>query len=578
MIFFLLALLVAVIGITPLLPQGRLYNKKMGVILLGTLYFLLGLLVSWLNTPSLAYPLLGGMIVLVIVCCAVSAVLNLSFISVAIPAGITLIVVLYAWVSSSTFLHANAYATMIGKMSEDKSIKHWSKDIMPIDPKHIRLVPEETAIALAKTSLNQNATNGSQTSVGSQFDIDNAHITLQKVQDRLLYVIPLDYRGMGSYYNTAGIPGFIIIDAENPQAKPVFVENTLMKYSPESYFEHNLERHLYTHGYYNKILTDYSFELDDNMKPHWVITVCEPTIGYSGIKVLGVAIVDPLTGDIEYKATKDVPTWVDRVFPEDIIKTYLADWGDYSLGWWNSVWAHLNQKSTEDVTLNYGSDGRCYYVTPMTSSNADDASMTDLIYTDTKTGISERYIVAGSTEDHLLSAVTTKLEYQHLHGNRVIYENVYGRMTAIISVLGEDGSYRGVAFVDVTNKSILAYDATPLNALHAYQTLLSQSGNQIATDNASDIKTISAVISRLNFEQTQNGLQLDIYIDTIPHAFYVNCSQFQSAPFAKAGDTVVMSYFNTPSAGISVNDFIDKQVKINLSENQKSVEVQNKGK
>ena len=75
---------------------------------------------------------------------------------------------------------------------------------------------------------------------------------------------------------------------------------------------------------------------------------------------------------------------------------------------------------------------------------------------------------------------------------------------------------------------------------------------------------------------SQNGLQLDIYIDTIPHAFYVNCSQFQSAPFAKAGDTVIMSYYNTPSAGISVNDFTDKQVKINLSDNQKSVAEQNK--
>lgn len=580
MVFLLIALLVSVIGIVPVFLPGKLVpgKKFTPALLLFIGYISVTWLVAWLTMPSMAYPLLGSMIVLVVIFSAISALINMSTSAFAVPAVIIAVVAGYALFSTSPIWHGRAYAALVGKMADGRSIKHWSKDIAPIDPKHIRLVPEETAIALAKTSLNQNATNGSQASVGSQFDIDEDHTTLQKIKDRLLYIIPLDYRGLGAYLNTEGIPGFIIIDAENPQAKPVFIDKQLMKYSPQSFFDNNLERYLYTHGYYNTVLTDFSFELDDNLKPYWVVSVCDPTIGYSGEKVTGVAIVDPLTGAITFKKPTEVPEWVDRVYPSETIKTYLSDWGDYALGWWNSLWAHLNQKSTEDITLNYGADGRCYYVTPMTSSNSSDASMTDLIYTDTKTGVSNRYIVAGTSEDNLLSAVSTKLAYQHLQAVRVIYENVYGRMTAIISVLGEDGSYRGVAFVDVTNKSILAYDPVPLNALHAYQALLSQSGGQIATDDAADMKTITAVISRLNFEQTQNGLQLDIYIDTIPHAFYVNCSQFQSAPFAKAGDTVVMSYYNTPSAGISVNDFVDKQVKIILSENQQSVEVQNKGK
>lgn len=579
MVFIVLALIVSVIGITPFFVPGNLPRPRSRAAICGMffVYLLLSWLFMWLTLPSLAYPLLGKTLVTAIVFSLISVGLNKTVRGAAIPVLITLVIAIYAFFSTSAIFHAQAYAALIGKMSDDKNIKHWSKDIAPIDPKHMRLVPEETAIALAKTALNQNATSGSQTSVGSQFDVDAGHITLQKVKDRLLYVIPLDYRSLGSYYNTTGIPGFIIVDAEDPQAKPQFIEKQLMKYSPESFFEHNLERHLYTNGYYNKVLTDYSFELDDNMKPYWVITVCEPVIGYSGEKVIGVVIVEPLTGDISFKKVNEVPEWVDRVYPAELIRTYLSDWGDYALGWWNSVWANLNQKSTEDITLNYGADGRCYYVTPMTSANAKDASMTDLIYTDTKTGISKRYIVAGTTEEHLLAAVSAKLAYQHLQGVRVIYENVYGRMTAIISVLGEDGSYRGVAFVDVTNKSILAYDPVPLNALRAYQSLLSQSGGQITTDDASDRKTITAIISRLNYEQTQNGLQLDIYIDTIPHAFYVNCSQFITAPFAKVGDTVVMSYYNTPSAGISVNDFTDKQVKINLSENQRAVDEQNKG-
>jgi hypothetical protein len=176
-----------------------------------------------------------------------------------------------------------------------------------------------------------------------------------------------------------------------------------------------------------------------------------------------------------------VPSWVDRVYPDEVIKEYLEDYGQYSNGWFNGFWASLNVKKPEDITLNYGSDGKCYYVTPMTSANAKDATMTDLMYTDTRTGQTKRYIVGGNTEDRLITAVTTKLAYQHLHGQHIIYENVYGRMTGIVSVLGEDGSYRGAAFVDVTNKSLIAYDPIPLNALHMYQSLLSQNGAAIAT-------------------------------------------------------------------------------------------------
>jgi hypothetical protein len=243
-------------------------------------------------------------------------------------------------------------------------------------------------------------------------------------------------------------------------------------------------------------------------------------------------------------------------------------YGEYTNGWWNSIWGNLNQKKPENVTLNYGSDNKCYYVTPLTSSNNNDASMTDLIYTDTRTGISKRYIVTGSTETTLMNAVTSKLSYQHLHGEHIIYENVYGRMTAIVSVLGEDGSYRGVAFIDVANKSTIAYDPIPLNAIHIYQSLISQNGEQIATDNATDAKTITAIVKRLNFEQTTSGQQLDLYFANYTHAFYVNCASYPDATFTEKGDSVTITYYNTPASGISVTNFHNKAINIVNSENQ----------
>ena len=578
--FAFYALILAIITMIPMLvPKGNLdenFNNKFSVIIPVTIaYFLFDWFILWYAMPSFAYPMAGGALFLVIIQFFISSLVNFRVINLIFPIGTILIFLFYNWVSTSAFFHAADYANLIGKISDNQTIKHWSQDIEPIDPTHIRLVPEETAIILARTSLNQNATSSTQTSVGSQFNLDEEHITLQKVKDKLVYVIPLDHRSFSTYTSVKEIPGYVIIDAENPQAQPKYVDKYAMKYSPESYFQHNLERHLYTNGYSDKILTDYSFELDDNGEPYWVVTVCKPSIGWSGIVVEGVVIVDPKDGKMQFKSTKEVPEWVDRVYPSNLVKDYLSYYGEYSGGWWNGFWANLNVKNPEAVTLNYGSDGKCYYVTPMTSANNKDASMTDLMYTDTKTGITKRYIVGGTTEDNLIEAVTTKLAYQHLHGEHIIYENVYGKMTGIVSVLGEDGSYRGAAFIDATNKNLIAYDVLPLNALHLYQNLISQNGQQIATDNASDMKTIKTIVSRLRYEQTTSGLQLDLYIDTIPHAFYVNCNTSADAPFTEKGDTIIISYYNTPASGISVNAFKNEHIHILSSANQVSVANQN---
>ena len=578
--FAFYALILAIITMIPMLvPKGNLdenFNNKFSVIIPVTIaYFLFDWFILWYAMPSFAYPMAGGALFLVIIQFFISSLVNFRVINLIFPIGTILIFLFYNWVSTSAFFHAADYANLIGKISDNQTIKHWSQEIEPIDPTHIRLVPEETAIILARTSLNQNATSSTQTSVGSQFNLDEEHITLQKVKDKLVYVIPLDHRSFSTYTSVKEIPGYVIIDAENPQAQPKYVDKYAMKYSPESYFQHNLERHLYTNGYSDKILTDYSFELDDNGEPYWVVTVCKPSIGWSGIVVEGVVIVDPKDGKMQFKSTKEVPEWVDRVYPSNLVKDYLSYYGEYSGGWWNGFWANLNVKNPEAVTLNYGSDGKCYYVTPMTSANNKDASMTDLMYTDTKTGITKRYIVGGTTEDNLIEAVTTKLAYQHLHGEHIIYENVYGKMTGIVSVLGEDGSYRGAAFIDATNKNLIAYDVLPLNALHLYQNLISQNGQQIATDNASDMKTIKTIVSRLRYEQTTSGLQLDLYIDTIPHAFYVNCNTYADAPFTEKGDTIIISYYNTPASGISVNAFKNEHIHILSSANQVSVANQN---
>ena len=55
-----------------------------------------------------------------------------------------------------------------------------------------------------------------------------------------------------------------------------------IKYQPEAFFFSNLERHIYFEGYFTCGLTDYSFEIDDEGNPYWVVTKFKKKIGFNG--------------------------------------------------------------------------------------------------------------------------------------------------------------------------------------------------------------------------------------------------------------------------------------------------------
>jgi hypothetical protein len=46
-------------------------------------------------------------------------------------------------------------------------------------------------------------------------------------------------------------------------------------------------------------LTDFSFEIDDQGMPYWVVTKYEKRIGFSGNEAVGVVLVNAQTGAIK---------------------------------------------------------------------------------------------------------------------------------------------------------------------------------------------------------------------------------------------------------------------------------------
>jgi hypothetical protein len=79
-------------------------------------------------------------------------------------------------------------------------------------------------------------------------------------------------------------------------------------------------------------LTDFSFEIDDQGMPCWVVTKYEKRIGFSGNEAVGVVLVNAQTGAIKKHSIATTPKWVDRIQPINFIENQLNDWENMCMG------------------------------------------------------------------------------------------------------------------------------------------------------------------------------------------------------------------------------------------------------
>lgn len=572
MIFVGLAALAAFIGMIPAL----LGKKFQAAGILFVIYFFVGWLIFYLGMPSLNYPLGGGVGILTVVWLLVASIIvGVSKDEVPVlsssATGVGAIVLLFTLFSGCGACNTGKYATLIGSLDKNEhTLKHWTQQTEEVSPTHLRVVPIEHAMSIAKTALNQHSDDQGNI-VGSQFVTLDSNTTLQKVNGEMVYVVPLDFRNWGTYNGTGGVPGYVLVNAEDQHTTPRYMNGWKMVYTPNAYWGNNLERHLYTHGYSDKILMDYSFEVNDSMKPYWVVSVCHASIGWWGVVVDGVAVVDPETGDIQYYDKLKAPEWIDRIIPESVVQNNISYWGKWAQGYWNNtaVGAQNNLRKPESTVLNYGKDGSCWYVTPVTSNNGNDHSMTDLIYTNSRTGESKRFAVAGATEEKITATVDATIKFQNLHAAAIIYENVADRMTAIVPILAEDHSIRGLALVDVTTKS-MSWDPDPMQALMKYQNSLGSISSAIGTDNATLESEIIAKVTRVSNCASSSGSIYYLYFEGSPHIYSVS-QTYREIVITNPGDSVHIKFLDMESEVIAVNDFDNLTVRVHKSKNEKEV-------
>src|SRR5712692_10716297 len=213
------------------------------------------------------------------------------------------------------------------------TIEQPTTPLIPTDPNHVILVSQSVASFKGQQVLGSNPQN-----YGSAYNLDPNSYTLQSINHHLYYVAPLSYNNIFANLASSTTPGFVVVDAEDPQAQPQLCydqststlcpgKGASIAYLPGALLNQDLLRHVYLSGYTYGRLVDPTLELDDSFHPYWTISLMKPTRGYTGDMLSEVLIVDAHTGDIADHKPQDVPGWVDRVIPSSTVTDYLTWWG-----------------------------------------------------------------------------------------------------------------------------------------------------------------------------------------------------------------------------------------------------------
>jgi len=418
--------------------------------------------------------------------------------------------------------------------------KEWSKqanieiagpdETLPqTDNKHIVMVDRDVALYLAQAKMGQD-------NLGSKYKLEKDDFVKQSIAGHLYWVCPLEYKsGWTQFWDGISggqsFPGFVIVDAENPDPKNVeLVHNLDLHYTNRAMFDHNIIRHLYAAGYTSGNLTAPTIELDDNRKPFITVTYTRPQFVTGGESTVSVLVVDMKNGAIQEYAIDKVPAWVDRVVGEDMAEAFANNWGFYHddrTGWTTGTFnGGAYQMKVYSTFLQYNNVDAPVYHILMTSNDNSNHSATGVLVYDTRAQKGKFYPGLAGINLDVDQTFRSIPENNNGTGNKQVTEgglyNVNGRVTWIgvfTSPQQIGRSFSGLGMLDAAapNPTNVAYGENKTVALRKYETYLG-SGNPNGTGvkDTQTTKSVTGVVTKANWV---NGKLYLVLNDDTGHRF-----------------------------------------------------------
>lgn len=455
--------------------------------------------------------------------------------------------------TSTAMFRTESYKNMIGNVNNGTKI---AKHIEPISINEIRVVDEDLAYLLGEKIL------GSQPALGSQVELGEFYI--QKVGNDLYWVAPLLHSGFFKWLNNSeGTPGYVMVSATNERdvklVQNVGGKDVKIKYQPAAFFQSDIKRHIYMNGYATVGLTDFTFEIDDEGNPFWVVTTFNKEIGFSGDDATGVIVVDVNTGAMQSYSIENTPFWVDRIQPINFVEKQLNDWGDYVHGYWNFSNSDKLQ-ITEGLTLVYGKNNRSYWYTGLTSVGKDESAV-GFVLVDTRTKETTFYKQSGATEFAAQSSAEGKVQEKGYHSSLPIPYNINGIPTYVMTLKDDGGLVKMFAMVAISDYTIVGAGNSMRETLTAFKSAYNSSGSKMNATSVTDKKGLKTVITRIQTD-VKNGNSYYYFTLKNNPSIFVGSSQISSQlPISMVGDSVYVTFDIDKEEVVDVTTFKNMSLK-----------------
>ncbi|WP_188455158.1 YIP1 family protein [Virgibacillus oceani] len=378
---------------------------------------------------------------------------------------------------------------------------------------------------------------------------DLGKLQVQKIDGNIVFVAPVEFTGFWKYFRGKETEGYFTISATDVNAQPEFVESK-MKYTNSSYFNHNIERTIYT-KYPNYIQSgEPQIEVDENGKPWYVQTLYQP-IGLTNkpdMESMRVAVVDPVTSDTKLVDIDEAPDFIDGSLSSEMATDQNEYYGKYVHGWLNSLFGKKdvkipNESGTESsVTPIFDENGDMYYFTDMASPKENIDSALGYTLINARTGELTYYNSKKNTgimdSKGAKEIVNKEFPEKKWEGSMPILYNIDGNPTWVVNVLDPNGLFKKYAYIKASDADFVVFGDSARETLEAYRLQLAQDPSNVSATGESELEKVTGEVNRALVTTQKNGQVIQFLLKGDKTIYTINAGKAPLALFLQPGDKV----------------------------------------
>ncbi|MDR1016320.1 MAG: Tat pathway signal sequence [Coriobacteriales bacterium] len=465
-----------------------------------------------------------------------------------IPAVILLAGIIGALTSASFFPgNAERYAGVL-----QTTTGTFAKDLPEVNYNQIPVIDGDSATLLGNRAM------GSLADYVSQFTIDPIYSQIN-YHGQPVRVSPLNYADFFKWITnqSAGIPAYVVVNMTTQDTQVVRLQDLGLppiRYSDSDPFFKNIDRYVQL-KYPFYMFEQKSFELDESGVPYWICPVQSRTIGlFGGETISRVVLVNACTGECQDLPIAQVPTWVDRAYPADLLIQQYNWSGAYANGWLNSWLGQSGVKETTpgsngDLGYNYlAKDDDVWVYSGVTSATSDN-SIIGFVLIDQRTHQSNFYSVAGATEESAMNSAEGQVQNLGYKATFPLLINVNDQPTYFMALKDSAGLVKKYAMLDIQRYQNVATGDTPAATQDAYTKLLAtnassggDSGGGAAATPAVQTKTATGQIKTITQATVDNVSKVYVVLKGDSNIYECTLPQLIDVVRFAVGDRVKISY------------------------------------